>query len=87
MLLQLEEEGERTLTLDLMHRSAVAARLHFEHSRIRLPVKQGRRVRVRARGRAVGRGRVGVGFAFCSLGFSFTEFIHAASVSIWCVCV
>ena len=29
--------------------------------------------------------RVGVSvrFAFCSLGFSFTEYIHAASFSMW----
>ena len=31
--------------------------------------------------------RVGVRvrFAFCSLGFSFTEYIHVASFSMWCV--
>ena len=42
-------------------------------------------VRVRVR---VG---VRVRFAFCSFGFSFTEYIHAASFSMWCesvrVCV
>ena len=29
--------------------------------------------------------RVRVRFAFCSFGFSFTEYIHAASFSMWCV--
>ena len=29
--------------------------------------------------------RVRVRFAFCSLGFSFTEYIHAASFSMWCM--
>ena len=37
----------------------------------------GLRVRVRVRAR--------VRFAVCSLGFSFTEYIHASSFSIWCV--
>ena len=35
-------------------------------------VRDGVRVRVRLR------------FAFCSFGFSFTEYIHTASFSMWC---
>ena len=41
------------------------------------------RVRIRAMVRAMARLRIR--FAFRSFGFSFTEYIHAASCSMWCV--
>ena len=41
------------------------------------PTKRSDWIRVRARG---------LGFAVCSFGFSFTEYMHGGSVSMWCVC-
>ena len=59
--------------------------------RVRVGVRVGVRVRGRSRGRSRsrsrgsyrGRGRGRGRFAFCSSDFSFTEYIHAASFSMW----
>ena len=45
------------------------------------------RVRVGVRARMRVRVRVRVRFVFFSLGFSVSEYIHAAFFSMWCVCV
>ena len=54
--------------------------------RARARVRLRLRVRVRVRRSLRVRVRVRVRFAFCSLVFSFTQYIHEASFSMWCVC-